>query len=162
MRNILSDVSGRLSMWMEVVAGIALIGVMLLIGCDIVGRLFGRPVPGAYEIVSLAGGLIIGLALPATSRVNGHVSTDILLVKLSETPKRILAVMTRLIGIIIFLCAGYGMIFMGVRLKYTGEVTAVLSFPFYYAAYAISGAFFMQVLVLLSQIFEMINPKSER
>jgi TRAP-type C4-dicarboxylate transport system permease small subunit len=162
MRNRLSDVSDRLSMWMEVVAGLALIGVMLLIGCDIVGRIFGRPVPGAYEIVSLAGGLIIGLALPATSKANGHVSTDLLLAKLSETPKRILAVMTRFIGIAIFLCAGCGMVRMGVRLKLSCEVTAVLSFPFYYATYAISGAFFIQAVVLFSQLFEMINPKSER
>ena len=50
---------------MEAVAGIALIAVMLLIGCDIVGRIFGYPVPGAYELVSLAGGLIIGLAVRA-------------------------------------------------------------------------------------------------
>jgi TRAP-type transport system small permease protein len=162
MKNILSDVSGRLSVWMEVIAGIALIGVMLLIGCDIVGRIFGLPVPGAYEIVSLAGGLIIGLALPATSRANGHVSTDLLLEKLSETTKRILAVITRCIGIAIFLLAGYGMIRMGVRLKLTGEVTAVLAFPFYYAAYAVSGAFFVQALVQLSQIYEMIKTKPER
>jgi TRAP-type C4-dicarboxylate transport system permease small subunit len=162
MKNILSNVSDRLSAWMEVVAGIALIGIMLLIGCDIVGRFFGRPVPGAYEIVSLAGGLIIGLALPATSRAKGHVSTDLVLEKLSETPKRMLAAITRCIGIAIFLLAGYGMIRMGIRLKLAGEVTAVLALPFYYTAYAVGGAFFMQALVQLSEIYELINPKPER
>jgi TRAP-type C4-dicarboxylate transport system permease small subunit len=162
MRHILSNVSDRLSVWMEVVAGIALIGVMLLIGCDILGRIYGRPVPGAYEMVSLAGGLIIGLALPATSRAYGHVSTDLLLEKLSETPKRILAVITRFIGITIFLLAGYGMVRMGIRLRYSGEVTAVLAFPFYYAAYVISGAFFIQAMVQLSQIYEAINPNPKR
>jgi TRAP-type transport system small permease protein len=162
MKNILSNVSGRLSAWMEVVAGIALIGIMLLIGCDIVGRIFGCPVPGAYEMVSLAGGLIIGLALPATSRANGHVSMDLLLERLSETPKRILAMATRCIGIAIFLLAGYGMVRMGVRLRCSGEVTAVLAFKFYYAAYVLSGAFFMQALVQLSQIYEMINPNPKR
>jgi TRAP-type C4-dicarboxylate transport system permease small subunit len=161
MRKILSDFSNCLSTWMEVAAGIALIGVMLLIGCDIVGRIWGHPVPGAYKIVSLAGGLIIGLALPTTSRANGHVSTDLLLAKLSDTPKRILSVITRFIGMATFLFAGYGTVLMGVRLKHSSEVTAVLALPFYYAAYAVSGAFFMQALVLFSQIFEMINPKSE-
>jgi TRAP-type C4-dicarboxylate transport system permease small subunit len=152
MKNILSAFSGRLSAWMEIVAGIALIGIMLVIGADIVGRIFGWPVPGAYEIVSLAGGLIIGLTLPATTRANAHVSTDLLLEKLSETPKRILAVITRCIGIAIFLPAGYGMVLMGIRLRHSGEVTAVLALPFYYAAYAVSGAFFIQALVQLSQI----------
>jgi TRAP-type transport system small permease protein len=147
---------------MEIVAGISLIGIMLLIGADIVGRIFGLPVPGTYEIVSLAGGLIIGLALPATSRAKGHVSADILTGKLSEKAKRILTVTTRLISIAIFLLAGYGMIMMGARLKVSGEVTAVLALPFYYVAYAVGGAFLIQVLVLFSEIFKTINLSPER
>ena len=130
MKDLLKSFSGRLSAWMEIVAGIALIGVMLLIGTDIVGRIFGYPVPGTYEIVSLAGGLIIGLALPATSRAKGHVSTDFLLEKLSERSRLLLTVATRFIGIVIFLLAGWGMVMMGVRLKASGEVTAVLALPF--------------------------------
>ena len=159
MRKLLGDFSDRCSSWMEIVAGIALIGVMLLIGTDIVGRIFGCPVPGTYEIVSLAGGLIIGLALPATSRAKGHVSTDLLTGKLSEKAGAFLAVMTRLIGIIIFLLAGYGMVMMGVRLKVSGEVTAVLALPFYYVAYAIGGAFLIQTLILFTEIFDTTNPK---
>lgn len=144
---------------MEIVAGIALIGVMLLIGADIVGRIFGCPVPGTYETVSLAGGLIVGLALPATSRAKGHVSTDILLGKLSEKSRLFLAVITRCIGMGIFLLAGFGMIWMGIRLKFSSEVTAVLALPFYYVAYAVGGAFLMQTLILFSEIFETINPE---
>ena len=156
----LKTLSDRMSAWMEIVAGMALIGVMLLIGSDIVGRIFGYPIPGAYEIVSLAGGLIVGLALPATSRAKGHVSTDLLLDRLSEKPKLFLALITRLIGIAIFLPAGYGTVMMGIRLKVSGEVTAVLALPFYYVAYAIGGALFMQILVLVREMFEMMHPKS--
>jgi len=159
MRKLLGDFSDRCSSWMEIVAGIALIGVMLLIGTDIVGRIFGCPVPGTYEIVSLAGGLIIGLALPATSRAKGHVSTDLLTGKLSEKARAFLAVMTRLVGIVVFLLAGYGMVMMGVRLKVSGEVTAVLALPFYYVAYAIGGAFLIQTLILFTEIFDTTNPK---
>jgi TRAP-type C4-dicarboxylate transport system permease small subunit len=162
MKRVLAFFSGRLSAWMEIVAGIVLIGVMLLIGSDIVGRIFGHPVPGTYEIVSLAGGLIIGLALPATSKAKGHVTTDFLLEKLSEKSRSLLTVITRLINMVIFLLAGYGMVMMGVRLKDAGEVTAVLALPFYYVAYAIGGAFLIQTLVLFSEIFETINPNPER
>jgi len=142
---------------MEIVAGVALTGVMLLIGTDIIGRIFGYPVPGTYEIVSLTGGLIIGLALPATSRAKGHVSTDILLVKLSLKPRLVLTVTTRLISIMLFLLTGYGMIRMGMRLNASGEVTAVLSLPFYYVPYALSGAFLIQPLILLSEILESVK-----
>ena len=162
MRGFLKAFTDRLSTWTEVVAGIALIGVMLLIGSDIIGRIFGWPVPGTYEIVSLAGGLIVGLALPATSLARGHVSTDLLMGKLSERSRLLLTVMTRCISIGIFLLAGYGMVMMGIRLKVSEEVTAVLALPFYYVAYAIGGAFLMQTLVLFSEIFETINPDPER
>jgi TRAP-type C4-dicarboxylate transport system permease small subunit len=152
MGKLLTLFSGRLSKWMEIVAGIALTGVMLLIGSDIVGRLLGFPVPGTYEIVSLAGGLIIGLALPATSRAQGHVATDILLAKLSMQSRRVLTLATRLIGIGLFLLAAYGMVMMGIRLRESGEVTAELSLPFYYITFAIGGAFLVQSLILLSEI----------
>jgi len=162
MRDPLKAFSGRMSNWMEVLAGIVLVGVMLLIGTDIVGRVFGYPVPGTYEIVSLAGGLIVGLALPATSRAKGHVSTDVLTERLSERSRMFLTVATRLIGIAVFILAGYGMIMMGMRLKASGEVTAVLAFRFYYAAYAIGGAFLIQTLILFSEIAETLTPKTER
>jgi TRAP-type C4-dicarboxylate transport system permease small subunit len=144
---------------MEAVAGFALTAVMLLIGADIVGRIFGRPVPGTYEIVSLAGGLIIGMALPATSRARGHVCADFLLLRLPEKSRKVLVIITRLTGMGIFLLAGFGMIMMGLRLKASGEVTAVLSLPFYYATYAIGSAFFVQTLILLSEILE--TPESK-
>jgi len=160
MKSLLSSITKRLSSWMEMTAGIALIGVMLLIGADIIGRMFGIPVPGAYEIVSIAGGLIIGLALPATSMAGGHVSTDILLDKISKKNRRRLSIFTRLIGIGIFLLAGYGMVMMGFRLKDSGEVTAVLALPFYYAAYAVGGAFLIQSLVLFVELIQTVEPKS--
>ena len=160
MKRLLNLLAGTASRWMEVIAGAALIAVMLLIGADIIGRIFGHPVPGTYEIVSLAGGLILGMALPATSMAREHVSTDFLTAKLSPVLKRCLFIVTRLIGIGIFLLTGYGMVMMGVRLRDSGEVTAVLSFPFYYVVYALGGAFLVQTLVLVSELFA--NADGER
>jgi TRAP-type C4-dicarboxylate transport system permease small subunit len=151
-----------MSAWMEAASGAALIGAMLLIGADILGRILGRPVPGTYEIVSLAGGLIVGLALPATSRAKGHVSTDILLARLSERSRLALSVATRCAGMALFLLAGCGMVLMGVRLRDSGEVTAVLALPFYPVAYAVGGAFFVQTLILLSEMLETIHPGPRR
>jgi len=144
--------SDRLSTWMEIFAGAALIGVMLLIVSDIVGRIFGHPIPGTYEIVSFAGGLVIGLAAPSTSRARGHVFTDLLLTRLSSKTRSLFVVMTRLIGIFVFALTGFSMIMMGIRLRDAGEVTAVLSLPFYYVAYILGGAFLIQVLVLISDM----------
>lgn len=155
----LQTLSGYLSNWMETVAGLALVGVMLLIGADIVGRIFGFPIPGTYEIVSFAGGLVIGLAVPATSRAKGHVSTDLLLGALPQKSRSILAVITRMMSIAVFLIAGCSLILMGLRLKASGEVTAVLALPFYHVAYAMGGAFMIQSLVLFSEIVAMLSER---
>jgi TRAP-type C4-dicarboxylate transport system permease small subunit len=152
LKELLKASSERLSRWMEIAAGSALIGVMLLIGADIVGRIFGHPVPGAYEIVSFAGGLVIGLAVPCTSKAKGHVFTDLLLTRLPDRMKSAFVVMTRSIGIFVFSLTGCSMIMMGTRLRAAGEVTAVLSLPFYYVAYILGGAFLVQVLVLISEM----------
>lgn len=152
MRVTLKPVADQMSQWMEVVAGIALIGVMLLIGLDITGRFFGYPIPGAYELVSLAGGIIIGLAVPATSRAKGHLSVDLVLGMLPKRAQGFLIITTRLIGIAVFLLVGCSMISMGIRLKYSGEVTAVLALPFYPVVYLMGGAFLIQALVLFSEI----------
>ena len=104
--------------------------------------------------------MIIGLALPATSRAKGHVATDVLLGRLPARARRSLAVGTRVIGVVVFLLAGWGMVMMGIRLKVSGEVTAVLALPFHYVAYAIGGAFWMQTLILFSEMFETRNSQA--
>lgn len=151
---MLKILSRRLGNWMELIAGAALIIVMLLSGCDITGRAFGHPIPGAYEIVSIAGGIVIGLAVPITSLVKAHVCVDLFLSRLSPLARTFFIVMTRLMGAATFLLAGYGTVMMGIRLKASGEVTAALGLPFYPVAYAISAAFFVEVLILLSEIAE--------
>ncbi|MDM7994570.1 MAG: TRAP transporter small permease [Acidobacteriota bacterium] len=152
MRQITEFLSARLSSCMEAVAGIALIAVMLLIGCDIAGRIFGYPVPGAYELVSLAGGLIIGLAVPGTSRAKAHLSVDLLLSRLPGRSRNILNAATRLVSIVLFLLVSVSMIWMGLRLRSSGEVTAVLALPFYPVVFLMGGAFLVQALVLFSEM----------
>jgi TRAP-type C4-dicarboxylate transport system permease small subunit len=140
------------SKWLEVIAGIALILVMLLTGCDIVGRAFGMPILGTYELVSFAGGLVIGLAVPATSRVKGHVIVDILLEMVSVRTRFIINTITRLMGVFLFLLISYALIRMGTYIRLSGEVTSVLHLPFYPVAYAMGGAFFVESLILVTDL----------
>ncbi len=145
-------ISGRLSKWLEVIAGVALVAVMVLTGCDIVGRAFGRPIPGAYEIVSFAGGLVIGLAMPVTSLTGGHVMVDLIIARVSSRTSTVLHIITRLMGILMFLLLGYAIIKMGIQLKEAGEVTPVLSLPFHLVAYLIAGACIVESLILAGDI----------
>jgi TRAP-type C4-dicarboxylate transport system permease small subunit len=144
----------RLSGWLEVIAGIALLIVMLLSGTDVVGRAFGRPVPGAYEIISFAGGIVLGFAIPASVLTKAHVVLDILVAILPPIPRSVLHCISRLMGAGFLLTTAYALIKMAGRFKTTGDLTAVLQLPFYPVAYAMGGAFAITGIIL---IFESIR-----
>ena len=148
----LMNVTDRLSSWLEVVSGVALIAIMILTGCDIVGRAFGRPIPGTYEIVSFAGGIVIGLALPVTTRIRGHVMVDLIIGRVSARTRDFLHASTRLMVIALFLLLSYAIIRMGINLHASGEVTPVLSLPFYFVAHAFAGACLVNCLILIADI----------
>ena len=139
----------KLSGWLEIVAGAALVIVMLLSGADVVGRTFGRPIPGAYEIISFAGGLVLGFAIPASAIGKVHVIVDLVIAKLTSGPKAVLHFISRLMGAGLLCAAGYALIMMGSKLRATGEVTPVLQLPFYPIAYAMGLAFLVTALILL-------------
>jgi TRAP-type C4-dicarboxylate transport system permease small subunit len=144
----------RVSEWLEVIAGVALLIVMLLSGTDVVGRSFGKPVPGAYEIISFAGGIVLGFAIPASVLAKAHVIVDLVTAKLSPDPRYILHFISRLMGAGFLWAVGYALVKMAGRFKTTGDVTAVLQIPFYPVAYGMGGAFFVTGIIL---IFESIR-----
>jgi TRAP-type C4-dicarboxylate transport system permease small subunit len=139
----------KLSIWLEIIAGIALVIVMLLSGADVVGRAFGRPIPGAYEIISFAGGLVLGFAIPASAIGRVHVIVDTVIAILPRSLRAILGFTSRLIGAGLLGASGYALIAMGVKLRATGEITPVLQLPFYPIAYAMGFAFLVTMLVLV-------------
>jgi TRAP-type C4-dicarboxylate transport system permease small subunit len=153
-KRVWMGISERISTWMEVFAGVVLVLIMVVTGCDIVGRIFGSPIPGTYEMVSFAGGLVIGLALPVTSRERAHVIVDIVTSRVSSRAGAILHVITRLMVIALFLLLGYATMRMGIDFRAYGQVTPVLGFPYYPVAYIISGACFIESLVLVADLIK--------
>lgn len=123
---------------------------MLLTGADIVGRLLGRPIPGTYEVVSFAGGLIVGLAMPATARANAHVVVDLLTTCVPARVAWRLSLATRVVGIAVLLLMAWGIVGVGDDLRASGEVSSVLALPFWPIAYGMAGAFALSCLCMVA------------
>jgi TRAP-type C4-dicarboxylate transport system permease small subunit len=151
---ILDRFNARSCSFLEKMSGLALLCVTALTGCDIVGRLLGMPVPGAYEIVSFSGGLVVGLAIPVASRAKMHVGVDLILEKVSGKAKVALQVFNRLAGAAVILLLAYSLIGIGNDFRVSGEVSPVLHVPFYPVAYGIAVALFIEVLVLIGDLFK--------
>ncbi len=156
----LNALTTSLSRLMYVIAGIALAGSMFLTVSDVILRTFKRPIVGTYELVGLLGALVIGFALPQTSRMQGHVIMDFVTGKLPAVLQSILQVITRILAIGLFGIIGWNMLKLGNDYRVAGEVTATLQWPTYPVAYAIALCCAVECLVLLVAMVDKKDAES--
>lgn len=144
-----------LSRYTDMVAGTALVLIMLLTSIDVILRYLGKPILGSYDMVSLGGAFVIGFAVPRTSWAKAHVSVDILVERIPER-RGVFDISTRMIAIFFFVILGWNFIKMGVSFFRTGEGTLTLILPFYPIAFALGLCSFIECLVLLSDVVRVV------
>jgi TRAP-type C4-dicarboxylate transport system permease small subunit len=154
--NIIEVSIDRLSKVLELIARTALLGVMLLTTADVILRAFGRPIIGTYELVSFGAGIIIGFSLPLTTLQRGHVYVDFLYQKFPQGAQSILHIVTRLMGLALFLCIGLNLMKMASDWRKAGEVSSTLQIPFYLVAYGIGFACLAVCFVLIVFIIRIL------
>ncbi|MBI4966369.1 MAG: TRAP transporter small permease [Desulfomonile tiedjei] len=159
--NTLSAIVTTLSRIMYSVAGVALTGMMVLTVADVALRAFKRPIVGTYELVGLLGAVVIGFAIPQTSRVRGHVLMDFLTGKLPVGLQKGFEVLTRLLAIAIFLIIAWNLWELAGDYRRTGETTLTLQVPLYPVAYGIATCCFVECLVLLVELFQVGKRETE-
>ena len=137
-----------------VIAGIALTSMVAITVTDVILRTFKRPIVGTYEIVGLLGAIMVGFAIPQTSRAKGHVAMDFLAGKLPEGVDRVFHIITRLLGIALFLLIGWQLWLLGMDYQRIGEVTLTVHLPQYPVCYGMAICCFFECVVLLLEIFQ--------
>lgn len=152
---------GRLSRALNVIAGIAITFIMLLTVVDVILRTFGRPIVGTYELVAFSGAVVIGFAIPLTSWMRGHIYVDFFTAKLPKPLRSIFNLVTRGLGIALFLLIGWNLIKVGMDLQQSGEVSLTLQLPFYPVAYGVAVSCFVQDLVLLADMVKIVRGEYE-
>lgn len=137
---------------LHAIAGASLVFLMLLTVSDVVLRAFRRPIPGTYELVGFAGALAIGLSMPLTSWMRGHVHVDSLLNRLPPLGRRLLQTVTRLASAVLFGLLAWNLVLFGLDLRASGEVSLTLELPFYPVVLGVAAAAAMQAVVLLADL----------
>ena len=151
----------RLSRAMQAIAGLALVFMMTLTTCDIILRIFGKPIIGTYEIVAFSGGVVIGFSTPITSFMRGQIFVDFFYQKFPRVTQNILNTTTRLVDIALFGIISWNLMIMGRDMYRSGEVSLTLQLPFYPVAYGIAFAMFVQCLVLVCDIIKIAKGEYE-
>lgn len=151
----------RLSQGGNQVAGVTLTLVMGITVADVILRIFGRPIVGAFELVAFFGAIVIGFSIPFTSWVRGHIFVDFLVMKFSGGVRKGIHVFTRLLGLGLFGLVGWNLMKMGADLHRSGEVSPTLHVPFYPVVYGIGIVCLIQVLVMIADIVKVLKEQYE-
>ncbi len=128
---------------------------------DVVMRAFGKPIVGDYEIISFLGAVVVGFSIPYTSLLKGHVLVDFLIEKLPKNVNAGMQVITRIMGIALFLWMSWNFVDMSLDLIKSKEVTPVFRLPYYPISLGLSFACIIQCLVFASQIREIVGGRHE-
>jgi len=148
----MNAIAERLSGVMFIIAGLALVGSMFLTVADVTLRSFGMPILGTFELIGLLGAVVIGFAIPQTSRLGGHVIMELIAHKLPAIWQRVLQIVTRIMGIGLFGLIAWNLWSMGDDFRRVGEVTPILSVPLYPVPYGIAFCCLIECLVLVVEI----------
>jgi TRAP-type C4-dicarboxylate transport system permease small subunit len=147
--------------WMNGLAGIVLFLMMMLTVADVVLRIFGTAILGTYELVAVSGAIVVGFAVPQTSWEKGHVNVDFLVENRSEGVRKVVFIITRLLGICLFALLAYYLFLKGIHLYKTGEVSLTLQLPYFPAAFGLSFCFLIECITLVADICRIFIVEKE-
>jgi TRAP-type C4-dicarboxylate transport system permease small subunit len=140
-----------------VIAGSVLACMILLTLFDVILRNFGHPITGSMEIIQYGGCIVFGFSIPYGTMLGAQIIVDIITEKLSPGKKRMINVITRCAGILIFLFVAYNFYAYGIDVKQTGERTASFKIPYYPFAFALSFTFFLQSLTIFCDLLKTVK-----
>lgn len=135
----------------NILACVAVIAMMLLSVTDVVLRMFGKPIPGTYELVGFLGTIVVSFALAFTSMEKGHIAVELLVERLPQRVQLAIDSFSNLIGALLFGTIAYQAVLYAMDLKKSGEVSATLQMPAYPFIYGIAIGSALLCLLLITE-----------
>src|SRR4030042_7020408 len=140
-----------------VIAGSVLACMIILTLFDVVLRNLGHPITGSMEFIQYGGAIVFGFSIPYGTMLGAQVIVDVVTGKLSPGKKRMINVITRCVGIIIFLFVAYNFFAYGIDVRKTGERTASFKIPYYPFAFALSFSFLLQSFTVFGDLIKTVK-----
>lgn len=147
----------RLDLSLQVLAGLGLAFMILMTLTDIIMRTLGRPIVGSVELVCFSGAIVIGFAIPYSSRMQVHIFVDFVIKRLSPRSGAVLRSFTVSVGLLLFLLMGYNFIEYSLDLMRTGEVSAGLKIPYYPITFGLAASCLLESLTLFCQLWGILR-----
>lgn len=143
--------------WLNWLAAIAVIVVMLIVCANVIGRgFFAKPVKGTVEIVGLLGGVIIAWAISYTQIIKGHIRIDLLMERFPSRFQHIVDSVMYLMTFLLFCIISWQTIVFARAKSETGELSEVLKMPITPFAYVVAIGCIALTMVLLLDLVKSI------
>jgi TRAP-type C4-dicarboxylate transport system permease small subunit len=159
--NAWSAFERKMCRFLLLIAGLTLAFMLVFTLTEVIMRDFGKPIVGDFEVISFLGAVVVGFAIPYTSLQKGHVYVDFLLEKMPKKARNIMQIVTRILGIALFLWMGWNFIIMSVDLIRSKEVTPVFRWPYYPISFGLAFVCLVQCSTLVSQIMKIAGERNE-
>lgn len=148
----------RLILGLALVSGAAVLVMIGVTTADVILRIFGAGLYGAYDIIRMSGAVSAACALPYLTAVKGHIAIEFFYQKFSRRGRFILDTVFRLLtlGVFGFLIVR-SVIYSG-ELRASGQVMQTLPVPIFWIPLLIGLMF---GLVLIVTAFHILHPGKE-
>ena len=144
--------------WLNWLAAIAVVAVMIIVCVNVLSRsLFGMPLKGTVDIVSLMGVLVIGGAISYTQVLKGHVRITLLIDMLPKPARTILTGLIDLVGSVLFGILSWQTILFALGTHKNGELSEVLKIPITPFAFVVSIGCISLTMVLLVDLINVLT-----
>jgi TRAP-type C4-dicarboxylate transport system permease small subunit len=140
-----------------VIAGGVLASMIILTLFDVVLRNFGHPITGSMEFIQYGGSIVFGFSIPYGTLLGAQVIVDIITEKLSPGKKRTINIVTRCVGVLLFLFIAYNFFMYGLDVRHTGERTASFKIPYYPFSFALSLSFLLQSFTIFRDLIKTVK-----
>lgn len=144
--------------WLNWVAASAIVAVMVIVCVNVFGRgLFGTPLKGTVDIVSLLGAFVISGAIAYTQVLKGHIRITLFIEMLPHPIRTILACFIDFIGMVLFGIISWQTTLFAKGTHEIGELSEVLKIPITPFAVMVSVGCMALTLVLLADLIGLLS-----
>jgi TRAP-type C4-dicarboxylate transport system permease small subunit len=140
-----------------VIAGCVLGFMIVLTFFDVILRNLGHPITGSMELIQYGGSIVFGFSIPYGTLLGAQIIVDIITEKFSPGKRRTIKIVTRCIGVLLFLFVAYNFFIYGIDVRRSGERTASFKVPYYPFAFALSLSFLFQSFTVFCDLLKKVK-----
>jgi TRAP-type C4-dicarboxylate transport system permease small subunit len=142
---------------------LAALGLMLIVvSADIVGAKFlSKPVPGAMDILSLLGLVVIGFSTSETYLKGRHIKVTFISMLLPPRIRKAIRLVSTSLCVLLFAAAVWRLLVYAKDMQVYGESSMTVNIPLAPFGYALGTAFIPVVIILCIQLYRVLKGEEE-